>query len=74
MRRCASGNVDVRSVPIGGTLGGACECGVGTGDGATEAGDARNGPTLLLLVLRAECSCWWDDGVVVVAADPFNAA
>jgi len=37
-------------VPAGGTLGGAYECGVGRGDGATEAGDAKgNGPTLLLL-------------------------
>lgn len=56
---------------MGGTLGGACECGVGTGDGATEAGEAKYGPTLLLLVFKAECCC--DDDVVVVDG-PLRAA
>lgn len=36
-------------VSKGGTLDGGCECGVASGEGATEAGEARKAPTLLIL-------------------------
>jgi len=36
-------------LPKGGTLDGGCECGVASGEGATEAGEARKAPTLLML-------------------------